>query len=74
MSARTKIRARKERHLRVKKKVFGTPERPRLCVFRSLRYIYGQLVNDEEGKTLVTASNNEPEMKGKNFASKTEGK
>lgn len=72
MSARTKIKSRKERHLRVRKKVFGTPERPRLCVFRSLRYIYAQLVNDEEGKTLLSASNNEPEMKGKDFPSKTE--
>jgi len=72
MNAKSKIRAKKERQLRVRKKVSGTAERPRLCVFRSLKYIYAQLVNDEEGKTLAAASNNEAEMKQKSFGSKTE--
>ena len=44
------------RHARVRKKVSGTPERPRLCVFRSLRHIHAQIVDDTEGKTLVAAS------------------
>lgn len=41
---------------RVRAKVYGTPERPRLCVFRSNKYIYTQLIDDNAGKTLLTAS------------------
>ncbi len=48
---------RVNRRLRRKKKVFGSSERPRLVVFRSLRYIYGQIVDDEQGKTITGASN-----------------
>jgi large subunit ribosomal protein L18 len=48
--------ARKRRHLRVRKKVAGTKERPRLNVFRSLKHIYAQIVDDGEGRTLVAAS------------------
>lgn len=47
------------RHMRVRKKVHGTPERPRLCVFRSLRHIYAQVVDDSSGHTLCTASSTE---------------
>ncbi|MCL5980980.1 MAG: 50S ribosomal protein L18 [Firmicutes bacterium] len=48
--------ARKRRHLRVRKKLAGTQVRPRLNVFRSLQHIYAQIVNDEQGQTLVAAS------------------
>ncbi len=48
--------ARKRRHRRVRKKVFGTPERPRLNVFRSLNHIYAQVIDDVHGVTLVAAS------------------
>jgi large subunit ribosomal protein L18 len=48
--------ARVRRHQRVRKVVRGTAERPRLCVFKSLRHIYAQIINDDEGRTLVTAS------------------
>ncbi len=48
--------ARKERHERVRSKVVGTKEIPRLCVFRSNTNIYAQIINDEEGITLVSAS------------------
>ncbi len=48
--------ARKRRHRRVRKRVVGTAERPRLNVFRSLRHIYAQVINDEIGHTLVSAS------------------
>lgn len=48
---------RKRRHLRVRRKVKGTAERPRLSVFRSHRHIYGQIIDDEKGATLVAASN-----------------
>src|SRR5215213_4925622 len=44
------------RHLRVRKKVTGTPERPRLVVFRSLKHIYAQLVDDVAARTLMTVS------------------
>ena len=49
------------RHARVRKKVRGSPERPRLCVFRSLRQIYAQVIDDTSGHTLVAASSLEPE-------------
>ncbi len=47
---------RKRRHKRVRAKISGTSEIPRLCLFRSSRHIYAQLINDEEGKTLAQAS------------------
>ncbi|MFQ6028928.1 MAG: 50S ribosomal protein L18 [Dehalococcoidia bacterium] len=47
------------RHLRVRKKVSGSPEQPRLCVFRSLRAIYVQIIDDSKGHTLVAASSRE---------------
>jgi large subunit ribosomal protein L18 len=52
--------ARKKRHLRVRKKIFGTSERPRLSVFRSLKHIYAQVIDDENGTTLVAASSLDP--------------
>ncbi len=48
--------ARLKRHLRVRRKVQGTPEQPRLCVFRSLKNIYAQVIDDNSGHTLVSAS------------------
>ncbi|PMQ00982.1 MAG: 50S ribosomal protein L18 [Dictyoglomus sp. NZ13-RE01] len=54
---------RKIRHLRIRKKVFGTPERPRLCVYKSLRYIYAQIIDDTKGHTLVSASSLEKELR-----------
>lgn len=42
--------------IRVRKKIFGTPERPRLSVYRSLNHIYAQIIDDTTGKTLVAAS------------------
>src|SRR3990167_5777036 len=47
---------RVERRMRVRKKVFGTPAKPRFSVFRSNRYVYGQLIDDTTGKTLVSLS------------------
>jgi len=48
--------ARKKRQVRVRRKVRGTAERPRLCVFRSAKHIYAQIIEDTSGVTLVTAS------------------
>ena len=50
---------RQIRHTRLRKKVAGTPERPRLAVFRSLRHIYAQVIDDTPGRTLVSASSGE---------------
>jgi len=47
---------RQRRHLRVRKKVVGTAERPRLVVFRSDKHIYAQLVDDDAGRTIATVS------------------
>ncbi|HAK00042.1 MAG TPA: 50S ribosomal protein L18 [Bacteroidales bacterium] len=50
---------------RIKKKVFGTSERPRLTVFRSNKSIYAQVINDEQGNTLVSASSASKELADK---------
>jgi large subunit ribosomal protein L18 len=51
-------------HRRIRAKVAGSSDRPRLCVFRSLKYTYVQIVDDSQGKTLVAASTAEKELKG----------
>lgn len=53
---------RLKRHARVRKKISGTPETPRLCVFRSLNHIYAQIIDDVQGNTLVAASSVEKEI------------
>lgn len=57
--------ARVRRHKRVRTRVSGTAERPRLCVFRSLRHIYAQVIDDTQGRTLVSASTVEPEVEAR---------
>ncbi|ORX22290.1 50S ribosomal protein L18 [Thermoanaerobacterium sp. PSU-2] len=54
---------RKRRHLRVRKKISGTSERPRLSVYKSLSHIYAQLIDDVNGVTLAHASTLDPELK-----------
>jgi large subunit ribosomal protein L18 len=61
--------ARLRRHERVRERVVGTPQRPRLCVFRSLNHIYAQIIDDEAGRTIVAASDLEPD-----FRAPTDGK
>lgn len=56
--------ARERRHARVRRTVFGTPERPRLNVFRSLDNIYVQVIDDTQGLTLAAASSMDKEMRG----------
>lgn len=55
-------KARIARHARLRATVRGTAERPRLCVFRSLDHIYAQVIDDDRGHTLSSASTLEPEM------------
>jgi large subunit ribosomal protein L18 len=52
----TKINSRLKKRVRIRKKVFGSDERPRLSVFRSARHIYAQIIDDALGKTLVESS------------------
>ncbi len=54
---------RLKRHERVRKDVFGTPEMPRLCVFRSSKNIYAQVIDDVNGKTIASASSLDKEIK-----------
>tara|TARA_B100001029_G_C14638834_1_gene223217 strand:- start:10 stop:387 length:378 start_codon:yes stop_codon:yes gene_type:complete len=61
---------RKIRHLRVRKKISGTPESPRLSIFRSNKFIYAQIVNDLENKTLISCSSKDSEV----LKDKTENK
>lgn len=63
-----KTEARLRRKKRVRKKVVGTAERPRLSVFRSARHIYAQIIDDSQGVTLVAASSMEKELRGKSKA------
>ena len=53
---REDVRLRQKRHRRVRKNVIGTPERPRLSVFRSNRHVYAQVIDDVAGRTLAAAS------------------
>jgi len=55
--------ARLRRHRRVRKKVYGTSERPRLSVFRSTNHIYAQVIDDTQGVTVASASTLDPEVK-----------
>ena len=58
--------ARKARHARIRTKVSGTSELPRLCVFRSLKNISAQIIDDTKGITLVSASSNDKDLDIKN--------
>lgn len=67
---KTKEDARQKRKLRIRKRIVGTLERPRLSVYRSLNHIYAQAIDDTSGKTILSASSLDPEIKGKS-ATKT---
>jgi len=56
-------KSRERRHQRVRVSVKGTPERPRLNVFRSLRHIYAQVIDDSAGKTLLAVSTLDPDVR-----------
>ncbi|HHY38801.1 MAG TPA: 50S ribosomal protein L18 [Clostridia bacterium] len=57
--------ARKKRHMRIRSKISGTHQRPRLCVYRSLNHVYAQIIDDEKGNTLACASTLDREIRDK---------
>ena len=65
MATNNRADIRRGVHTRIRKKVSGTAERPRLAVFRSLNHIYAQVIDDVNGKTLAAASTTEKDLKGK---------
>ena len=62
---KTRKELREIRHRRVRKHLFGTPERPRLSIFISLKNVYAQIIDDTNGVTLVSASTKDKELTGK---------
>ena len=72
MKIKTKDDRRRRIQLRQRKRIAGTPARPRLSVFRSVLHIYAQVIDDMTGKTLVSASSVEPDVK-KGFAKDVKG-
>jgi len=64
MARLTTREARQRRHRRVRQRISGTAERPRLSVFRSLTHIYAQLIDDIAGRTLLACSTVDAEVKG----------
>lgn len=65
MAQKNRSQARQHRHARVRAKIFGTPERPRLSVFRSNNEIYAQVIDDVAGHTLASASSIDGELRAK---------
>jgi large subunit ribosomal protein L18 len=65
MAAKTRFAARIRRHIRVRKKISGTSERPRLNIFRSLSEIYVQVIDDQAGRTITSASSIDVELRKK---------
>jgi large subunit ribosomal protein L18 len=64
MSVTTKEDIRKRIHARIRKRLSGTPERPRLAVFRSQSHIYAQLIDDQAGRTICSACSLDQEIRG----------
>ena len=65
--SKSRHEARARRHFRVRKKVSGTAERPRLAVFRSNKYIYAQVIDDVAGTTVAAASSQEADLRSKSL-------
>ena len=69
----TRSHARIRRHRRVRKKIRGSSDRPRLAVFRSNRYIYAQVIDDDRGHTLAAASSLETPLRDRTLTVETAG-
>jgi len=67
MKAYDRKKARKKRHSRIRRRILGTGERPRLVVYRSLRHLEGQLIDDEKGRTLLGMSSLSKELDKSNL-------
>lgn len=65
MDRKEKEERRRRRHKRIRKKIFGTSERPRLCVYKSLRHIYAQLIDDESQRVITGVSTLTPGIREK---------
>jgi large subunit ribosomal protein L18 len=65
MANKDKQEVRRAIHKRIRRKIAGTSERPRLAVFRSLNHIYAQIIDDSKGQTITAASTTEPQFKGR---------
>jgi len=63
MAKPTRAESRQKRHRRVRSRVMGTGERPRLSVFRSLKHMRAQIIDDEQGRTLAAASTLDPDLR-----------
>jgi len=74
INARQKKESRTKRHHRVRARVSGTAARPRLCVYRSLKDIYGQVINDDTGKTLAAVSGHDLDAKAAKKLEKGDGR
>ena len=68
---KTRAEALTRRHYRVRRKIRGSADRPRLAVFRSNRYIYAQLIDDDAGATLAAASSHEPSLRERSLTKDT---
>jgi large subunit ribosomal protein L18 len=64
MAQRDRAEVRRAVHRRIRKKVAGSAERPRLAIYRSLNHIYAQIIDDAEGRTLASASTTEKDLRG----------
>jgi large subunit ribosomal protein L18 len=71
---RTRTASRQRRHLRGRKHLRGTPDRPRLSIYRSNKYIYAQVVDDIGGTTLAAASSQEADLRGERLNVETAAK
>lgn len=69
---KTPSEQRIKRHTRIRKKITGTAERPRLAVFRSNKHLYAQLIDDVAGRTLASASTVDPLLRSKSMANSVE--
>lgn len=72
MAAKSKNDNRLKRKIRIRKKISGTAEKPRLCVFKSTKHIYAQLIDDVAGATLASASTIDKDFKGQEVENKTD--
>ncbi|RMD85987.1 MAG: 50S ribosomal protein L18 [Candidatus Dadabacteria bacterium] len=72
-SKKIKLTQRQKRKIRIRKKIFGTAEKPRLCVYRSLKHTYAQLIDDDKGVVLAAASTRDNEVASKIGSVELEG-